>query len=146
MTPIQFKYGKLTIDSNANIHDNEVKYGTVYIQRDAIVDIYGSINNNNASEKGGGIATPGHGTVTINMHKGAEIKNNTAGDIGGGMMLSSNTTFSMTGGEISGNISKNAGGGIYQYKASSKIEISGGTIKDNIKYAREFEFFKDEIA
>lgn len=139
MTPIQFKYGKLTIDSNANIHDNEVKYGTVYIQRDAIVDIYGSINNNNASEKGGGIATPGHGTVTINMHKGAEIKNNTAGDIGGGMMLSSNTTFSMTGGEISGNISKNAGGGIYQYKASSKIEISGGTIKDNIMMATDIK-------
>ncbi len=129
--PIQFKYGQLTIGSNADIHDNEVFYGTLYIQKEAIVDIYGKINNNDAKEKGGGVATPGHGTVTINMHEGAEIKNNTAGESGGGIMISGDTTFNMYGGVISGNISKEAGGGIYQNKPSSQIRILGGTIKDN---------------
>ena len=130
-TPIQFKYGTLLIGADGNIHHNSVFYGTLYIQRDAIVDIYGKINNNDASSRGGGVATPGHGEVVINMYEGAEVKGNTAVNTGGGIMISSNTSFTMYGGEISGNVSQTVGGGIYQYKNNSKVELQGGTIRDN---------------
>lgn len=136
-TPIQFKYGTLLIGADSNIHHNSVFYGTLYIQRDAIVDIYGKINNNDASNRGGGVATAGHGEVVINMYEGAEVKGNTAVNTGGGIMISSNTSFTMYGGEISGNVSQTVGGGIYQYKNNSKVELQGGTIRDNTMNATD---------
>ena len=136
-TPIQFKFGTLLIGADSNIHHNSVFYGTLYIQRDAIVDIYGKINNNDASSRGGGVATAGHGEVVINMYEGAEVKGNTALKNGGGIMISSNTSFTMYGGEISGNVSQTVGGGIYQYKNNSKVELQGGTIRDNTMNATD---------
>ena len=136
-TPIQFKFGTLLIGADSNIHHNSVFYGTLYIQRDAIVDIYGKINNNAASSRGGGVATAGHGEVVINMYEGAEVKGNTAVKNGGGIMISSNTSFTMYGGEISGNVSQTVGGGIYQYKNNSKVELQGGTIRDNTMNATD---------
>lgn len=125
------------IGADSNIHHNSVFYGTLYIQRDAIVDIYGKINNNDASSRGGGVATAGHGEVVINMYEGAEVKGNTAVKNGGGIMISSNTSFTMYGGEISGNVSQTVGGGIYQYKNNSKVELQGGTIRDNTMNATD---------
>lgn len=136
-TPIQFKFDTLLIGADSNIHHNSVFYGTLYIQRDAIVDIYGKINNNDASSRGGGVATAGHGEVVINMYEGAEVKGNTAVKNGGGIMISSNTSFTMYGGEISGNVSQTVGGGIYQYKNNSKVELQGGTIRDNTMNATD---------
>ena len=136
-TPIQFKFGTLLIGADSNIHHNSVFYGTLYIQRDAIVDIYGKINNNDASSRGGGVATAGHGEVVINMYEGAEVKGNTAVKNGGGIMISSNTSFTMYGGEISGNVSQTVGGGIYQYKNNSKVELQGGTLRDNTMNATD---------
>lgn len=136
-TPIQFKFGTLLIGADSNIHHNSVFYGTLYIQRDAIVDIYGKINNNDASSRGGGVATAGHGEVVINMYEGAEVKGNTAVKNGGGIMISSNTSFTMYGGEISGNVSQTVGGEIYQYKNNSKVELQGGTIRDNTMNATD---------
>lgn len=136
-TPIQFKFGTLLIGADSNIHHNSVFYGTLYIQRDAVVDIYGKINNNDASSRGGGVATAGHGEVVINMYEGAEVKGNTAVKNGGGIMISSNTSFTMYGGEISGNVSQTVGGGIYQYKNNSKVELQGGTIRDNTMNATD---------
>ena len=136
-TPIQFKFGTLLIGADSNIHHNSVFYGTLYIQRDAIVDIYGKINNNDASSRGSGVATAGHGEVVINMYEGAEVKGNTAVKNGGGIMISSNTSFTMYGGEISGNVSQTVGGGIYQYKNNSKVELQGGTIRDNTMNATD---------
>ena len=136
-TPIQFKFGTLLIGADSNIHHNSVFYGTLYIQRDAIVDIYGKINNNDASSRGGGVATAGHGEVVINMYEGAEVKGNTAVKNGGGIMISSNTSFTMYCGEISGNVSQTVGGGIYQYKNNSKVELQGGTIRDNTMNATD---------
>ena len=136
-TPIQFKFGTLLIGADSNIHHNSVFYGTLYIQRDAIVDVYGKINNNDASSRGGGVATAGHGEVVINMYEGAEVKGNTAVKNGGGIMISSNTSFTMYGGEISGNVSQTVGGGIYQYKNNSKVELQGGTIRDNTMNATD---------
>ena len=134
-TPIQFKFGTLLIGADSNIHHNSVFYGTLYIQRDAIVDIYGKINNNDASSRGGGVATAGHGEVVINMYEGAEVKGNTAVKNGGGIM------FTMYGGEISGNVSQTVGGGIYQYKNNSKVELQGGTIRDNTMNATDVKDF-----
>ena len=135
--PIQFKFGRLLIGADGNIHHNSVSYGTLYIQRDAIVNIYGKINNNDASNRGGGVATPGHGEVVINMYEGAEVKGNTAVNTGGGIMISNDTSFTMYGGEISGNVSQTVGGGIYQYKNNSKVELQGGTIRDNTMNATD---------
>ena len=52
-------------------------------------------------------------------------------------MISSNTSFTMYGGEISGNVSQTVGGGIYQYKNNSKVELQGGTIRDNTMNATD---------
>lgn len=43
----------------------------------------------------------------------------------------------MYGGEISGNVSQTVGGGIYQYKNNSKVELQGGTIRDNTMNATD---------
>ena len=71
------------------------------------------------------------------MYEGAEVKGNTAVKNGGGIMISSNTSFTMYGGEISGNVSQTVGGGIYQYKNNSKVELQGGTIRDNTMNATD---------
>ena len=126
--PIQFKFGTLTIGESGSIHDNAVNYGALYIQRDAVVHIYGKIKDNVSSGRGGGIGTPGHGFVKINMYRGAEIKNNAAASTGGGASLK-NCKFTMYGGEISGNTGK-TGGGIYLYSDAS-ADILGGTITNN---------------
>ena len=47
----------VTLGKNANIHDNQTGYGTIYIQaQNGKLDIYGKINNNTASDRGGAIA------------------------------------------------------------------------------------------
>lgn len=129
--PIQFKYGTLTIGESGYVHDNAANYGALYIQRDAVVHIYGKINNNVSAGRGGGIGTAGHGFVEINLYKGAEIKDNIANNTGGGLSLK-NTKFVMHGGKISGNRSNNnVGGGVYLYK-DVVVELHGGTISGNI--------------
>ena len=126
--PIQFKYGTLTIGESGYIHDNIVNYGALYIQRDAVVHIYGKINNNVSKGRGGALGMPGHGFVTLYMYPGAEMKNNRTAKTGGGASLN-NCKFIMYGGEISGNTGM-TGGGIYLASAAS-VDILGGTITNN---------------
>lgn len=126
--PIQFKYGTLTIGESGYIHDNAVNYGALYIQRDAVVHIYGKINNNVSAGRGGALGMPGHGFVTLYMYPGAEMKNNRSAKTGGGASLNT-CKFIMYGGEISGNTGK-TGGGIY-LASSASVDILGGTITSN---------------
>ena len=126
--PIQFKYGTLTIGESGYVHDNAAKYGALYIQRDAVVHIYGKINNNVSAERGGALGMPGHGFVTLYMYPGAEMKNNRSARTGGGASLNT-CKFIMYGGEISGNTGK-TGGGIY-LASSASVDILGGTITSN---------------
>ena len=128
-TPIQFKYGELTIDEKANIHDNEVFFGALYVQRDATVHVLGDIHDNTANSHGGGIATAGHGRVTINMYSTASVTNNQAKDSGGGLYLKA-CDFNMYGGTISENSALNGGGGIHVC-ADSHFVMFDGTITAN---------------
>lgn len=126
--PIQFKYGTLTIGESGYVHDNAADYGALYIQRDAVVHIYGKINNNVSAGRGGALGMPGHGFVTLYMYPGAEMKNNRSARTGGGASLNT-CKFIMYGGEISGNTGK-TGGGIY-LASSASVDILGGTITSN---------------
>lgn len=136
--PIQFKYGTLTIGESGYVHDNAADYGALYIQRDAVVHIYGKINNNVSAERGGALGMPGHGFVTLYMYPGAEMKNNRSAKTGGGAMISRGT-FTMYGGTISGNISgtdsangeaDRIGGGVFVRRGGQFI-MKGGAIENN---------------
>ena len=122
---------RATLGKNANIHHNQVGYGTVYIQGDGCrLDFYGKINNNVASDRGAGIAMANnfsHKTVT--MYDGAEICNNYSAQTGGGVMVSVGI-FTMKGGTISNNLAKQMGGGVYVRRGGNFI-MEGGTIENN---------------
>ena len=120
-----------TIGSSANIHDNSVLYGTIYLNgTNETLDIYGKINNNYSSNRGGGVVLANNGgKKDAVMYDGAEICGNYAEETGGGMMISVGT-FTMNGGTISGNIAKGDGGGVYVRRGGQFI-VNGGTIENN---------------
>ena len=122
--PLQIANTNVNIGETGNLHNNFVNYGALYLQKNATADIYGKINNNTATGRGGGIGTAGHGFVEINLYSGSEIKNNNSGNTGGGMSLK-NCRLTMFGGEISNNTSKSLGGGIFLYEDASAILREG---------------------
>ena len=67
-----------------------------------------------------------YGTFTM---EGGEISGNTAG-FGGGVYNDTNSTFNMSGGEISGNTANYDGGGVYNDYGST-FNMSGGEISGN---------------
>lgn len=122
----------VTIGKNGYIHDNHVGYGTVYIQAtNGKLDIYGKINNNIASDRGGGIAMANNYKypTIVTMYDGAEICGNYSNQTGGGIMVSVGD-FTMKGGTISNNSAKQMGGGVYVRRGGSFI-MEGGTVSDN---------------
>ena len=122
----------VTLGKNANIHDNQTGYGTIYIQaKNGKLDIYGKINNNTASDRGGAIAMGNNFQypTIVTMYDGAEICNNYSAQTGGGVMVSVGT-FTMKGGTISNNLAKMMGGGVYVRRGGSFI-MEGGTIVEN---------------
>ena len=121
----------VTIGPNAWIHDNHTGYGTIYSQgTGGTLHIYGKINNNIASDRGGGLAMANNfGSSTVTMYDGAEICNNYSAQTGGGVMVSVGT-FIMKGGKISNNVAKNEGGGIYVRRGGTLI-LEAGTVADN---------------
>ena len=122
----------VTLGKNANIHDNQTGYGTVYIQaQNGKLDIYGKINNNTASDRCGAIAMGNNFRypTIVTMYDGAEICNNYSAQTGGGVMVSVGT-FTMKGGTISNNLAKMMGGGVYVRRGGSFI-MEGGTIVEN---------------
>lgn len=130
--PLQIANTNVNIGETGNLHNNFVNYGALYLQKNATADIYGKINNNTATGRGGGIGTAGHGFVEINLYSGSEIKNNNSDNTGGGMSLK-NCRLTMFGGEISDNTSKTLGGGIFLYEDASAILREGllGNNTDN---------------
>ena len=121
----------VTIGPNAWIHDNHTGYGTIYSQgTGGKLHIYGKINNNIASDRGGGLAMANNfGLSTVTMYDGAEICNNYSAQTGGGVMVSVGT-FIMKGGKISNNIAKDEGGGVYVRRGGTFI-LEAGTVADN---------------
>ena len=74
----------------------------------------------------GGVGLPVNGTFTM---YGGEISGNT----GGGVRFSTNGTFTMYSGEISGNTTSNVGGGV-NFFDSGTFHMNGGTISDNVAH------------
>ena len=130
----------VTIGKNGRILNNRAYYGAVYINgTDEHLDIYGKINGNISTDRGGGVVLSNNGgNHNAAMYEGAEICNNKAEQTGGGTMIS-NGTFTMYGGTISGNISgtnsakgegDRIGGGVFVRRGGQFI-MNGGAIENN---------------
>ena len=130
----------IRIGETANIHDNICNYGVIYTQgSNGVIDIYGKINDNISTDRGGALTLANNGThVEVNMYDGAEMCNNVSYQTGGGVMVSCGT-FTMYGGIISGNISgagnvgagDQVGGGVYVRRGGQFI-MNGGEITGNM--------------
>ena len=99
--------------------------GTIVLNRGAI------LQNNKAAQFGSGILA--NNSVNITMEDGAIIRNNTNSnyELGGGILLGNGSTFTMNGGEISGNTA-NGGGGVAII--GSTMVMNGGVISNNSTY------------
>ena len=129
----------IRIGETANIHDNVCAYGVIYTQgANGIIDIYGKINDNVSTDRGGALVLANNGDhVEAKMYEGAEMRNNVSYQTGGAVMVSCGT-FTMNGGTISGNISgagttnkaDQVGGGVYVRRGGQFI-MNGGEITEN---------------
>lgn len=128
------------IGENGGILNNRAYYGAVYMSgTDDRLDIYGKINGNISTDRGGGVVLSNNGgNHNAAMYEGAEICNNKAEQTGGGTMISKGT-FTMNGGTISGNISgtnsakgeaDRIGGGVFVRRGGQFI-MNGGAIENN---------------
>ena len=99
--------------------------GTIVLNSGAI------LQNNKAAQFGSGILA--NNRVNITMEDGAIIRNNTNRnyELGGGILIGNGSTFTMNGGEISGNTA-NGGGGVAII--GSTMVMNGGTISNNSTY------------
>ena len=130
----------VTIGENGRILNNRAHYGAVYINgTNEHLDIYGKINGNICTDRGGGVVLSNNGgNHNAVMYEGAEICNNKAKKTGGGTMISKGI-FTMCGGTISGNISgtdsakgeaDRIGGGVFVRRGGQFI-MNGGAIENN---------------
>lgn len=99
--------------------------GTIVLNSGAI------LQNNKAAQFGSGILA--NNRVNITMEDGAIIRNNTNRnyELGGGILIGNGSTFTMNGGEISGNTA-NGGGGVAII--GSTMVMNGGVISNNSTY------------
>ena len=99
--------------------------GTIVLNSGAI------LQNNKAAQFGSGILA--NNRVNITMEDGAIIRNNTNRnyELGGGILIGNGSTFTMNGGEISGNTA-NGGGGVAII--GSTMVMNDGTISNNSTY------------
>ena len=84
-------------------------------------------NNNSAWAIGGGVYVSDGGTFTMT---GGEISGNNSNSASGGVFVNSGGTFTMNGGKISQNSSIGAGGGVF-VSANSTFTMNGGEISGN---------------
>jgi uncharacterized repeat protein (TIGR02543 family) len=99
--------------------------GTIVLNSGAI------LQNNKAAQFGSGILA--NNRVNITMEDGAIIRNNTNRnyELGGGILIGNSSTFTMNGGEISGNTA-NGGGGVAII--GSTMVMNDGVISNNSTY------------
>lgn len=139
--------------TGGSVEDNQATYGGGIYLYGSTMNFSGGVVQNNKSKQvidyahseqvysaGGGIIA--NGGSTINMSSEAEVLNNIAAEIGGGISLGSNqwgptNILNMTGGTIGHNEAGAAGGGIfvqgkYSNGGASKAIISAGNIINNI--------------
>ncbi len=98
----------VTIGKNGRILNNRAYYGAVYINgTDEHLDIYGKINGNISTDRGGGVFVRRGGQFIMN---GGAIENNAATAFGGGICFDASDYGGMV----------------------PKIELNAGTIKNNL--------------
>ncbi len=92
----------------------------------------------NQSGAGGGVYMHGNGSTVKFIMNGGKITNNISNSNydghGGGVFLIYGGCLEMTGGEISGNIAKKFGGGVYMEDITPNrtfLKMTGGKIRDN---------------
>lgn len=108
------------------------KSGGAFCITNGIVEItYGTVNENIASENGGGIyATGGEFYFNKDGEHSGSIIGNTARN-GGGLFINGGSS-TLTGGTLSENIATNNGGGVYL--SAGHLSISGGDVTRNNAY------------
>ena len=127
--------GKVDMTGGSVHHNTATSGGGMLLNDAGILNITGGEIASNSSQLGGGINANGHPTVTLSG-TGA-VKDNTSTANAAGIFLEGDdgqgTTFTMTGGSITGNKAGGNGGGImgYSYTQTVTINISGGTISGN---------------
>lgn len=127
--------GKVDMTGGSVHHNTATSGGGMLLNDAGILNITGGEIASNSSRWGGGINANGHPTVTLSG-TGA-VKDNTSTANAAGIFLEGDdgqgTTFTMTGGSITGNKAGGNGGGImgYSYTQTVTINISGGTISGN---------------
>lgn len=89
----------------------------------------GSLKSNTATGDGGGLAflTPGTATTTLDE---TEVRDNSAGDDGGGVYIDENASFAAGESAISGNVAGGDGGGISVGK-SFQVTLTNEVISNN---------------
>lgn len=111
-----------------NFSDNDG--GAVHLYATAgTVTIRDSVISNNVADAGGGALYSGASALTLILTN-VEITGNTAGNDGGGLYLDSDTDTSIIDSTIDGNVSDQAGGGIYSNGGS--LTIRNSTIDGNV--------------
>ncbi len=124
--------GTLIMRDGAEIKDNTVYCGAVYIWGGGIFTMEGGKIDGNYGTNNGGAVCMGGGTFTMS---GGEITGNKALAGGGGVsVFDSTATFTMTGGEITNNsVTGSLGGGVLVYNGSMNVSgtpvVTGNTAK-----------------
>ena len=126
---VQATQAIVTIGNKAEITNNKVSYGTIYVQGGNTVQIYGKINYNYSTDRGGAVAITNHGDSDVYMYDGAEMIGNYSKETGGGLLVSDGQ-FIMNGGTISGNYATFDGGGVFVRQGGNFI-MNGGSITGN---------------
>ena len=119
----------LTLGNNVTLQgrsDNTASLVRVNSEGRLVMESGSKITGNTANGSyGGGVFVESSGTFTMN---GGEISGNTASNRGGGVYVDSGT-FTMNGGEIGGNTASNSGGGVLVNGGT--FTMNGGAISSN---------------
>ena len=118
--------------NSANYH--EACGGGVYVRGQyASFTMNGGFIKDNMATDGAGVNIKGGATVVIN--EGDICGNKTSRTygyaMGAGIFVQDNSSLTVNGGRIQGNIAGSAGGGIASWDAASIVTINGGLIADN---------------
>ena len=109
------------------ISGNTSDYGGGGVYVESSLVMTGGTISENYSNYGSGVYVVSSSTFTLS---GGTISGNTAAYDGGGVYMSGNSTFKMNGGTISGNSANRAGGGVYV--KGGTVSISGGYLDGTI--------------
>lgn len=128
-----------TIGENADIHNNQAWTGAIYMQGSALkLDIWGKIRDNVGTQHNGALwmANNFDDNMSVVMHPGAEITGNMCNSANGSgsaaAVVVSRGTFTMEGGKISGNKSRNGLAGGVAVRKSGVFIMNGGEITNNV--------------